>query len=137
MELSNNVVAGWALALLGPAVLFLAALCLRQVPPPESRRARTAERIVRWYAAHPQLALWVLLLLLPFTAFVLGSTTLMQTWLDNPQLRRYTWRMLSEIQEHWPSVSIVAATLVSFGLLVMVTAHLMAGLPRSRRSMTF
>jgi hypothetical protein len=135
MELSNDVVAAWALALVGPAVLFIAALGLRQVPPPGSEPARTADRIVRWYAAHPQLALWVLLLLLPFTAFILGSTTLLQTWLDNPQLRRYTWRLLAEIQEHWLSVSIVGATLVAFGLLVMVTAHLMAGLPRSRRSM--
>lgn len=134
MELSNNVVAGWALALLGPAVLFIAALALRQVPPSDSQPARTADRIVRWYAAHPQLALWVLLLLLPFTAFVLGSTTLMQTWFTNPELRRFTWRLLSQIQEHWPTVSIVGATGVAFALLVMVTAHLMAALPGSRRS---
>ena len=43
-----------------------------QVPPRESEPARSADRIVTWYAAHPQLALWVLLLLLPLSAFILG-----------------------------------------------------------------
>jgi hypothetical protein len=136
MELSNDVVAAWAAVLVGPALLFVAALFLRQVPPSGSGPARTADRIVKWYAAHPQLALWVLLLLLPFTAFVLGSTTLMQTWVTNPQLHRYAWRVLAEMQEHWPTLSIGAATLVAFGMLVMVTSHLITGLPRSRRSIT-
>ena len=59
MGLTNDVIAALALALVGPAVLFVTALFIHRVPPPESEPARTAERIVRWYAAHPQLALWV------------------------------------------------------------------------------
>ena len=136
MSLTNDVIAGWALILVGPAVLFVVALFLRQMPPPESEPARTAERIVTWYAAHPQLALWVLLLLLPLSAFILGSAALMRTWGDNPQLQYYTWRALAAIPAHWPAVSIGGATLLSAGVLAMITAHLMAGQTQGRRPLS-
>ena len=136
MGLTNDVIAALALALVGPAVLFVTALSIRRVPPPESEPARTAERIVRWYAAHPQLALWVLLLLLPLSAFILGSAALLRTWGDNPQLRYYLWRALAETLEHWPAVSIGGATLLSAGVLTMITAHLMAGQAHGRRSVS-
>lgn len=132
MALTNDVIAALASALVGPAVLFVAALFLRQVPPPESAPARTADRIVRWYAAHPQLALWVLLLLLPLSAFLLGSVALLRTWDDNPKLQYYTWRALAEIPEHWPALSIGGATLLAAGVLAMITGHLFAGQARSR-----
>ena len=133
MSLPNDVVAAWTLALVGPAVLFIAALLLRQVPPADSRPARVADRIVRWYAAHPQLALWGLLLVLPFTAFILGLTALLRTWGENAQLRYWVSRALEEIPKHWPAWSIGGATLVSMAMLVMITAHLMATQARSRR----
>ena len=133
MGLTNDVIAAWALALVGPAVLFVTALFLRQVPPPESEPARTAERIVRWYAAHPQLALWVLLLLLPLSAFILGSAALLRTWGENPHLQVYVWRALAAIPAHWPAVSIGGATLLSAGVLVMITTHLMAVQAQGRR----
>ena len=132
MAFTNDVIAALASALVGPAVLFVAALFLRQVPPPESEPARTAARIVRWYAAHPQLALWVLLLLLPLSAFLLGSVALLRTWGDNPKLQYYTWRALAEIPEHWPALSIGGATLLAAGVLAMITTHLFAGQARSR-----
>jgi len=133
MGLTNDVIAAWALALVGPAVLFVTALLIRRVPPPESRPARTADRIVTWYAAHPQFALWVLLFLLPLSAFILGGAALLRTWGDNPQLRQYAWRALAEIPEHWAAVSIGGATLLAAGVLVMITAHLMAGQAHGRR----
>ena len=125
MSLTNDVIAACALALVCPAVLFVTALFLRQVRPLESKRAQTAERIVAWYAAHPQLALWVLLLLLPLSAFILGSAALLRTWSDNPQLREYAWRALAAIPAHWPAMSVGGATLVSAGLLMMIMTHLM------------
>jgi len=100
------------------------ALFLRQLPPPEREPARTADRVVNWYAAHPQLALWVLMLLLPMAAFVLGSVTIMRTWDNNAELRYYAWRALTEIPEHWPAMSVGVGTLLSAGLLMMVTKHL-------------
>jgi hypothetical protein len=132
MSLTNDVIAAWAVALVGPAVLFVAALLLRQVPPPESQPARTADRIVKWYAAHPQFALWVLLFLLPLTTFVLGSAALMRTWDNNPKLQYYAWRALAEIPEHWPALSIGGTTLLAAGVLAMITGHLFAGQARSR-----
>ena len=125
MSFTNDVIAALALALVFPAVLFVVALFLRQVAFPESEPARSAERIVAWYAAHPQLSLWVLLLLLPLSAFVLGSAALLRTWGDNPQLRYWAWRAVTEIPEHWPAVSIGGATLLSAGLVAMITAHLL------------
>jgi hypothetical protein len=136
MSLTNDVIAAWALALVGPAVLFVTALFLRHVPPAESKPARTADRIVTWYAAHPQLALWVLLLLLPLSAFILGSAALMRTWSDNPQLQYYTWRALAAIPAHWPAVSIGGATLLSAGVLAMITSHLMGGQAHGRRPLS-
>ena len=132
MSLTNDVIAAWAMALVGPAILFVAALLIRQVPPPESQAARTADRIVKWYAAHPQFALWVLLLLLPMSTFVLGSAALMRTWDENPKLQYYTWRALTEIPEHWPALSIGGATLLAAGVLAMIAGHLFAGQTRSR-----
>ena len=132
MSFTNDVIAAWALALVGPALLFVTALLLRQVPPPESQLARTADRIVKWYAAHPQFALWVLLLLLPVSTFLLGTAALMRTWDNNPELQYYTWRALAEIPEHWPALSIGGATLVAAGVLAMITGHLFAGQARPR-----
>ena len=125
MGLANDVIAAWVLALVGPAVVFVVALSLRKVLPRESQPARTLEKIVGWYAAHPQLALWVVFLLLPLSGFILGSTALLRTWDNNPELQYYTWRALAEIPEHWPAVSIGGGTLLSLGVLVMITAHLM------------
>ena len=124
MALTNDVIAAWSFALVGPAVLFVVALFLRQVPPPGKEPARTSDRIVKWYAAHPQFALWVLMLLLPLTAFVLGLATLLRTWGDNPKLQFWTMRAFQETTKHWPAMTVGAATLVSMALLVMITAHL-------------
>jgi hypothetical protein len=124
MSLTNDVIAVWALALVCPALVFVTALFVRQVQPLESEPARTAERIVRWFAAHPQFGLWVALLLFPLSAFILGSAALLRTWADNPQLRDYTSRALWAIPAHWPAVSIGGLTLLSAWVLTMITAHL-------------
>ena len=133
MGFTNDVIAAWSLILVGPAALFVTALFVRGVPPPGSRLARIAERILRWYAAHPQLALWGFLFLLPLSSLVLGIAALLRTWGDNPELRHYVWRALAAIPAHWPAVSIGIATLLAAGLLVMITAHLMDGPMTARR----
>jgi hypothetical protein len=125
MTLTNDVIAVSASALISPAVLFVTALFVRQAQPLASGPARAAERIVTWYAAHPQLGLWVLLLLLPLSAFILGSAALLRTWAENPELRDYAWRAVMAIPNHWPAVSIGAATLLAAGVLAMITTHLM------------
>ena len=124
MSVTNDIIAALAFVLVGPALLFVTALFLRNVPPADSEMARFAERVVTWYAVHPQFALWVLFVLFPLSAFVLGSVTLLQTWGENPKLQYWAWRVLEEIPEHWPAMSVGGATVVSAGLLVMITAHL-------------
>ena len=44
MGFTNDVVAAFALALVGPAVLFVTALFIRQLPLPDSQPTRTADR---------------------------------------------------------------------------------------------
>jgi len=122
---TNDVIAVWAGLLICPAILFVTALFVRFFQPIESGPGRTAERVVTWYATHPQLALWVLLLLLPLSSFILGSAALLRTWDNNPQLQDFTWRALAAIPNHWPAVSIGAATLVAAGVLTMIVRHLM------------
>jgi hypothetical protein len=131
MSLPNDVVARVALVLIAPAVLFVLALSLRHWQAFGAEPARTAERIVRWYAVHAQLALWVLLLLLPLSAFILGSSALLRTWGNNQELRDYIWRGLAEIPEHLPAFLIAAATIVSASVLAVMARHLMraCGIP--------
>ena len=124
MNLTNDVIAAWTLLLVGPAIVFVMALYVRQLQHRESEPARTADRIVTWFGAHPQFGLWVVLLLFPLSAFILGSAALLRTWGENPQLRDYAWRVLWAIPAHWPAVSIGAATLLSAGVLTMIAAHL-------------
>jgi hypothetical protein len=125
MSPTNDVIAVWALILVLPAVIFVMALFLRQLSSPESRVARTADRIAAWYAAHPQIGLWVLLLLLPLSAFILGSAALLRTWDTNSELRYYTWRILTELPEHPWALLLGVATLASAAVLAMITSHLM------------
>lgn len=124
MSLTNDVIAALALALVCPALLFAAALFVRQVAPPESEPAQSAQRIVTWYAAHPQLSLWVLLFLLPISSFGVGLAGLLRTWGENPHFRGYAWRLLMAIPNHWPAMSIGGATILSAAVVVMITAHL-------------
>jgi len=125
MGLTNDVVAAWALVLVAPALLFVIALSLRQWPIFRAAPARIAERVVRWYAANPQLGLWVLLLLLPFSAFILGSAALLRTWRTNDQLQEFTWRALHAVPAHLPAFLIAAATAASAVVLAMMARHLM------------
>lgn len=125
MSLTNDVIAAWGLALVFPAVLFVTALFVRQVQSLRYEPARTAERIVTWYAAHPQVGLWILLVTLPLAVFITGSAALLRTWRENPQLQEITWRGLNAIPEHLPAVLIGAATLASAGVLTMIATHLL------------
>jgi ABC-type Fe3+ transport system permease subunit len=125
MSATNHEIAVWSLALILPAVLFVVALSLRQRPLVGGVPARAAERIVTWYAEHPQLGLWLLLVLLPLSALILSSSSLLRTWNENPRLQDVTWRALAAIPAHLPAVSLGAITVVAAGVLGLITLHLM------------
>jgi hypothetical protein len=79
-------------------------------------------------------AVWALALVCPAVVFVTALSLRQlqplesepaRTAEDNPQLRDYAWRAVSAIPAHWPAVFIGGATLLSAGVLTMITAHLM------------
>jgi hypothetical protein len=124
MTLTNDVIAALALALVSPAVVFVVALFLRQLRGADAEPRRAADRIVAWYSAHAQLGLWVLLLLMPLAAFVLGSAALLRTWAENPELQYFSRRALAAIPAHLPAELVGVATVVSGYLLAMMVRQL-------------
>jgi len=62
------------LLLIFPAVLFMTALFVRSVQPPQYEPAHTALRIVDWYAARTYVGLWLLLIALPIVVLVIGAS---------------------------------------------------------------
>src|SRR5260370_12672485 len=70
-----------------PASLFMTALFLRNIQPPQYEPAQTARRLVDWFSARPLLGLDVCLIALPFTALVIGCASVARSWRRDPQLR--------------------------------------------------
>jgi membrane protein DedA with SNARE-associated domain/rhodanese-related sulfurtransferase len=58
MRLPRYAIATAEMLLIFPAVLFMAALFLRNVQPLQYEPARTAQQIVTWYVGPPRLGLW-------------------------------------------------------------------------------
>ncbi len=122
MSLTNDVIAILSSALVFPAILFVSALFARQVAPRTGELARAAERIVQWFSNHSQVGLWLLLLLFPATAFVLGSSALLRTWAENPMLQYYSRRAIELVPEHLAAILVAGATLAS-GFVLALTAR--------------
>ena len=77
------------LLLIAPGVLFFTALFVRNLQPQQYEPARTAQRIVSWYAARPHFALWLLLIALPAAVLVMGgATTPVCAWRRGRRSRR-------------------------------------------------
>jgi hypothetical protein len=108
-----------------PAALFMAALFLRNVQPQQYEPAHTAQQIVTWYAARPRIGLWGLLIALPLTVLVTGSTTLLRRWSDEVELRQAARHTLETFRPHLSTVMIAGATLTAGGVLAIVALHLL------------
>ena len=61
-----------------PAALFMMALFVRNLQPLQYEPARTAQRIVDWYAVRPRIGLWGLLIALPLAVLLTGCSTLLR-----------------------------------------------------------
>jgi hypothetical protein len=96
--------------LISPAALFMGALVVRTLPPPQSDLVLNAERIVMWYAAR-QWTLWVLLIVLPLAVLVAGCHTLLSARRIHPDVA---------------TTSVATATLMAGGVLTIVTLHMLA-----------
>jgi hypothetical protein len=107
-----------------PAILFVTALFVRKPAPAQIReraRRRAHRHLVRHAsadralgAAHPVAPCG----LHPRQRRAAADDT-------NPELRYYTWRVLTEIPEHPWALLLGVATLASAGVLTMITSHLL------------
>ena len=123
MDRVSRALAATELLLVFPAVLFMTALFVRNIQPLEYEPAHTAQRIIDWYATHPPIGLWVLLMALPLTALVSGGAALVKRWRREAELREATWRMLEMIRAHLATLLIALATLTAGGILAIVALH--------------
>jgi hypothetical protein len=118
MSTVKRAIAAAELLLISPAALFMTALLVRNLPPLQDEPARTAQRIVMWYAGR-QWTLWLLLLALPFVVLVTGCATLrnLNREVEVPHDARRT---------HPTTLFVAAATLTAGGILVIVVLHMLA-----------
>jgi len=116
MQTAKRAIATMEILLILPATLFMTALLVRMLQPLQHEPARTAARIVQWYAER-QWTLWILLIALPLAVLVVGCATLIGS--DVRQT-------LAAIREHPPTLFVAAATLMAAGFLVIVVLHMLA-----------
>jgi hypothetical protein len=113
------------LLLIFPAVLFMTALFVRELEPLELEPARTAARIVTWYAGHTRICLWVFLMAMPFTVLLTGVATLLQSWNTDTELRSAAHSTLAALRAHWAAFLVAAATAAAAIILTIVALHAM------------
>jgi hypothetical protein len=116
MHTGKRAIATTELLLILPATLFMTALVVRTLQPLQNEPARTAERIVMWYAER-QWTLWILLIALPLAVLVTGCAALM---------RNNARETLAAIRAHPAALLIAAATLTAGVFLVIVVLHMLA-----------
>jgi len=116
MHTGKRAIATTELLLILPATLFMTALVVRMLQPLRNEPARTAERIVMWYAER-QWTLWILLIALPLAVLVTGCAALM---------RNNARETLAAIRVQPATLFIAAATLAAGVFLVIVVLHMLA-----------
>ena len=127
MKSSKSALAATELLLVFPAVLFMSALFVRNLQPQQYEPARTAQRIVDWYAASPHVGLWVLLIALPLAVLLIGTVTLKQAWATDADLRHSAEQLAGILRAQWATALVTLATLAATCILAIVALHLMVG----------
>ena len=126
MRLKKYALAAVELLLLFPSVLFMTALFVRNLQPPRYEPAHTAQQIVAWYAARPHIGLWLLLIALPFTVFIVGSGTLLQKWGAEAELRQASRQIVRTLNANLTTLLIAGATVTAGGILAIVALHVIS-----------
>ncbi len=126
MKAVRRSIAAAELLLILPAVLFMTSLFLRSVQPLQYEPARTAQRVVDWYATRPHLGLWVLLIALPLAVLATGCATLVRNWSADAELRCAAWQTIAAVRAHLATLFVAVATLIAGGILAIVALHLLA-----------
>ncbi len=123
MTATKRALAALELLLIFPAALFFGALFTRNLQPPHYEPARTAARVVAWYAARPGVGLWLLLIVLPLVALVTGCAALLRSWNEDDRFRAAARSARTAIREQLPAFVVAAATLTAGGILSAVALH--------------
>ena len=113
--------------LIFPAALFMTSLFVRNWQPLEYEPARTAARIVDWYAARTHLGLWVFLLAFPLAVLACGSIVLARSWRTDSQLREASRQALAIVRTHLATLLVAIATVAAAGFLAIVALHVITG----------
>jgi hypothetical protein len=124
MKLPRYAIATTELLLIFPAALFMAALFMRNVQPPQYEPAHTAQQIVNWFAGRPRTGLWGFLIGLPLTVLVTGCVTLLRRWSNEVELRQATGQALAALRTHLATALVAGATVTAGGILAIVALHL-------------
>ena len=127
MRSLKSALAATELLLVFPAALFMTALFVRNLQPLQYEPARSAQRVVDWFAASPHLGLWVLLFALPLTVLFLGAVALVRAWRSDAELRRSTVQLASIFRTHFATVLIAMATFAAGSILAIVALHVISG----------
>jgi hypothetical protein len=120
-------IATTVLLLIFPAVLFMTALFVRNLQPPQYEPAHTAQRIVAWFSARPNLGLSVLLIGCPLAVLGLGVATLRHTWRTEDTLRNAARQTWGAMRGHLATLLIAIATVAAALILAIVTLHVLTG----------
>src|SRR5579864_6062779 len=113
--MKTRIVAFLEVLLLFPALLFMGALVVRNLPL-QYQLALTAQQLVMWYAAR-MWTLWVLLIALPIAVLVIGCVTLARKWRDHMELPEAARHMLAAIRADRAMLFVTATTLTAGAIL--------------------
>lgn len=127
MRSIKSALAVTELLLVFPAVLFMAALFVRNLQPQQYEPAHSAQRIVDWYAASPHVGLWLLLIALPLAVLLIGSLTVRRAWKTDASLRQSAQQLACIVRTHVATALVTLASLAAAGILAIVALHLMVG----------
>jgi len=125
MNALKRTVAAMEMLLIFPATLFMAALFVRNLQPQQYEPARSAQRIVMWYASKPHLGLWILLIALPLAVLAIGCGMLLKSWNDDAALRMATRQTVAVVRAHLATLIVAGATLTAGGILAIVVVHML------------
>ena len=123
MKTSKPLLAAAETILILPALLFMVSLFMRNVQPQQYEPAHTAQRIVNWYAARPNLGLSLFLIALPMGVLFTGAFTLFRSWKSDDQLRRDVLQVVDSVRSHFATAVVAAATVTAGGILAIVALH--------------
>jgi hypothetical protein len=124
MNTIKRTIATIELLLVFPAALFMTALFVRNIQPAQYEPARSAHRVVDWFAARPRFGLDVCLIALPFAALAIGGATVLRGWRRDAQLRQAALSTAAAVRAHLATLLIAGATLAAGGILGIVALHM-------------